>query len=350
MISVISRPCRLEAALQAVYTRRLSTPRYQRRPARRQRRPGRALPLLLSGLLLGLLLTWAVVRPALSSDHAAEPPPPPGARSPAPPPVDPALLAARLHAHTRLPGGRAAAYALDLNRGVEAAVAPDEVFPAASLFKLPILVEVLRQQEGGRFRPEDTLTISPHNWADGSGVLQARVGEQITIGELTRLMIEASDNIAALTLLELVGADNVNATMRALGLHHTRVQDRHHPTQGADSDSADHITTARDMGLLLAALAEGRVLSPEGTEHAIELLGAPQSRQWLAEPLPWWAKVAHKWGELPGVRHDAGLVYTPDHRWVVVVLTAGLEDQEAGRAAIRGVSRALFDLLEQGKS
>ena len=74
---------------------------------------------------------------------------------------------------------------LDLEGGGEASRDADRPFPAASLFKLPILVEVLAQQEVHRLDPDQLLEIRAEDWTDGSGVLQARVGDRLTVRELT---------------------------------------------------------------------------------------------------------------------------------------------------------------------
>jgi beta-lactamase class A len=53
--------------------------------------------------------------------------------------------------------------------------------------------------------------------------------------------------------------------------------------------------------------------------------------------------VAHKSGQLPGVRHDAGVVYGPGGPYVVVVLTDDLADQGEAEAFIAGLARDVYD-------
>src|SRR5207248_7139650 len=110
--------------------------------------------------------------------------------------------------------------------------------PAASLFKLPILLEVLAQEDAGRLDADQQETVRPEDWTDGSGVLQARIGDRVSVRELSRLMIAESDNIAALVLLDLVGVGTVNALSEQLGLRVTRVVDHRAGEPG------DHTTSA----------------------------------------------------------------------------------------------------------
>lgn len=248
------------------------------------------------------------------------------------------MLQGRIEQTAALSGGSVAVAVRDLTDGSVAAVNADRTVPAASLFKLPILVEVLKQQRLRRLDPEQKLEILPSHWTDGSGVLQARVGERVSVRELTRLMIQESDNIAALVLLDAVGAENVNATMDSLGLTSTRVRNREQGEAGA------HTTSARDMARLLETAATGQLIDPQTSEEALRLLETRQAQSWLTQSLPWWVKVAHKWGELPGVRNDAGVIYTPDRTFIVVVLANGGSPDGQLRAIVE-TARAAYETL-----
>jgi beta-lactamase class A len=232
-------------------------------------------------------------------------------------------------------GGTVAVSVRELKSGTSASVRGDRQFGAASLFKLPILAEVMKQQRLDRLKPDQKLTVEQKHWTDGSGVLQARIGEQLTVRELTRLMIQESDNIAARVLLDAVDAESVNATMRGIGLSGTRVSDR------ADGESTPHVTTASDMAHLLDLVASGRLVDAETSEQTVKLLELKQANTWLGDELPWWVKVAHKWGDLQPWRHDAGVIYAPDSTLVVVVLTEGLNATE-GRQAISRAAQVVF--------
>jgi len=257
------------------------------------------------------------------------------------PRIDP-VLQTRVAAATSLSRGVAGAVVRSLDDGAEAEVDADRPFPAASLFKLPILVETLRQQREGRLTPDTLLEVTPDTWADGAGVLQARLGDRLPVRELLTLMVRDSDNIAALVLLDAVDVDQVNATMAQMGLTQTRLRDHR------GGDVAPHSTSARDMATLLALMASGRLFDPETSETALQLLELRQANTWLADDLPFWVRVAHKWGDLPEARHDAGIVFTPRGSYVSVVLTQGGAPDET-RRAIAAVSRAGFDRAVTGR-
>ena len=234
--------------------------------------------------------------------------------------------------------GRLAVAAIDLQSGATASIDAQRAFPAASLFKLPILLEVLAEEDAGQLDANRQLEIRAEDWTDGSGVLQARIGDRLSISELSQLMIQQSDNIAALVLLDVVGATSVNAMAQRLGLHETHVVDHRAGEPG------DHTTSAEDMAHLLQELATGEAVNPRVSEQALSLLELKQSVSWLTDDLPFWVKLAHKWGDLPDARNDVGLVFTPRGSFVLAVMTEDSPPDEAAGAIARA-ARLTYEYL-----
>ncbi|MBV9578114.1 MAG: serine hydrolase [Chloroflexi bacterium] len=259
---------------------------------------------------------------------------------PPPPPSYPEVdLQSRLQpVASSLSRGELSMAAIDLQSGATASVDSEHVFPAASLFKLPILMAVLDQEDSGELDPNRMLEIEPDDWTDGSGVLQARVGDRLSVHDLTQLMIQDSDNIAALVLLDVVGTSGANAIAEQLGMPATHVVDHR------AGEAGDHTTSAEDMAHLLFELATGEAVNQQVSEQALSLLEAKQSVSWLGDDLPFWVKVAHKWGDLPGVRHDAGVVFTPRGNFVLAVLTQDASPDEVA-ALIARASKVTYDYL-----
>jgi beta-lactamase class A len=109
--------------------------------------------------------------------------------------------------------------AIHVQSGAELAVNARELFPTASVFKVPVMVDVFRQAEEGRFAITDRLYLEDSHKTLASGVLQTLdAGLTPTIHDLLTLMTIVSDNTATTLLVDLVGVDRINATMTALGL------------------------------------------------------------------------------------------------------------------------------------
>jgi len=258
--------------------------------------------------------------------------------------LDPALL--DLLERQGPPNGIVGLFVRNLTTGAEASINPTRVFPAASLYKLPVLVETIRQIKLGRISADQQIVVQRSQWVGGSGVLQGRVGDSLPVKELLRLMIAESDNIAAMMLMDLTGLNNVNQTMRALGLESTRLLD--YRGQDAYNGVGPYSTSPIDMGLLMDTIGSGRLVDEQTSEEALKLLGVKQTSDLLSESLPFSVKVAHKWGEIPGARHEAGVVFTPRFKYVLVIMTENV-DPNSSPAYIRDLSKAIYNYFDQAQ-
>ena len=122
-----------------------------------------------------------------------------------------AAIAARL-------GGTVGVAARNLASGAEAHVNADDLYPMASCFKVPVMVEVLRQVDAGALRLDDRLTLTEADKSPGSTLIHCHEGLRPSVRDLLYLMITLSDNTATDMLWRLVGLGSVNQTMRRLGL------------------------------------------------------------------------------------------------------------------------------------
>jgi beta-lactamase class A len=98
------------------------------------------------------------------------------------------------------------------------------------------------------------------------------------------------------------------------------------------------------MAHLLVGLESGQVVNQRVSEAALGLLELKQATTWLGDDLPFWVKVAHKWGDLPQARHDVGVVFSPRGSYVVAVLTQDGPPDESARMIAR-TSRMAYDYL-----
>ena len=259
-----------------------------------------------------------------------------------------AALAAAVQKAVDPSNGITGIYVKNLKTGATAATNEDRVFPTASLFKVPILIELLRQESLGMVNMNTPILLQQKYWADGSGVLQAQIGHTFTVEQLVNYMISVSDNTAALALLDLVGTDNVNLTLQANGLQVTRLRIGW-PTKDWGGPAGENTTTPLEMGMLLEELATGKILNQKETQKAIQFLSQKQEASWLPDLIPAGIRVAHKSGELTGVRHDAGIVYASHGAFVAVVLTQDIDDYNKAADTISGVARNAYDYFETGK-
>ncbi|MDE3229848.1 MAG: serine hydrolase [Chloroflexota bacterium] len=221
------------------------------------------------------------------------------------------------------------------------AIRADEVFPAASLAKLPIAIELMRRADLGLFDLRERFDTAEEPRVGGAGVLDMLdPTTRLTLGDLCALMLVVSDNTAANFILDLVGMGEVNETIGRLKTPNTHLA-RHFMDTAARDAGRDNTTSAGDM-LTMMSLIRGNALP--GGRYLRELLLAQQSFSELTEGwLPTTAKLAHKDGTLEGVVHDTGILSGPGGVAMYCVLTAEQPDTPAARAAVGATLRLLWD-------
>ena len=222
----------------------------------------------------------------------------------------------------------------------------DEAVTAASTIKVPILAAALAEVNAGRLdlaRP----SVIPAERAGGSGVLRALPSlPALTLADLLTLMIIVSDNTATNVVIDLVGMERVNEFCTEAGLNGTALR-RKMMDADAKRRGLENRTTARDQATLLDAIAWRSLLPAPLRAFALQALEGQQFNDGLPSLLPDSVIVAHKTGELPGVRHDVGVITGPDGRQAVVAVL--LSDVDAGpsspSATLAGIGLAAWRAL-----
>src|SRR5438270_13287206 len=94
-------------------------------------------------------------------------------------------------------GGTVAVAAHHLPSGARLAQLAEEVFPSASVIKVPILVELFARVAAGSEDLQARVRLREEDKVEGSGVLrELHAGAEFTVEDLARLMIVVSDNTA----------------------------------------------------------------------------------------------------------------------------------------------------------
>ncbi|SEK44441.1 Beta-lactamase enzyme family protein [Chitinophaga rupis] len=105
----------------------------------------------------------------------------------------------------------------------------------------------------------------------------------------------------------------------------------------------NNTTTAYDLMLLFEKIAQGKAVNATASQAMIKILLDQHFNDVIPAHLPPDVKVAHKTGEISGVRHDAGIVFLPDGRkYVLVLLSKQLPDVKAGIQAMANVSALIY--------
>ncbi len=216
--------------------------------------------------------------------------------------------------------GRAGIVIADALTGAGSYSGADVVFPSASLYKLAVMAEAYRRAAEGTLSLDGPITITDDDLtSDG---YDTEAGTVLTIREALERMITVSDNSPALALVRVLDARRINATSVALGMASTRINT---VLPEAERTAPFNTTTARDVATLLSGLARGTVVSPDASQAMLDTLARQRINDRLPAGLPDGTVIAHKTGNLDGISHDAGIVFTPAGPRVVVMLTADFD-------------------------
>jgi beta-lactamase class A len=229
----------------------------------------------------------------------------------------------------------------------------DELVVPASVFKVPVAVELARQAAEGLFDLGARVAVAPgHPTPSPYGLATFRHEVLLSWHDLAILMIGISDNVATDLILGAIGKEAVNETLHRLGLRDTAVpQDCAEllATIGEDLGIAYEDDERALSDLAPEQLSALRALRPEEScrttaAEMSRLLGliwrdeaaAPQAcadvRRWME--LQVWPhrlrsgfpddgiRTGGKTGTLPSVRNEVGVVEYPDGgRYSVAVFT-----------------------------
>lgn len=251
-------------------------------------------------------------------------------------------LANELRELALLAGGRWGIAFQELTTGAAISLGADDVFPGASIAKVGLLVEILRQAETGVLGLDDEITVDVHddeNARLGSGILiHLHRGLKVTLADLCELAINLSDNVASNLLIERVGLDAVNANLATLGLRQTRLNHRFEDFVALRSPGSNPVT-ANELADLFTRLHRHGL---PGSERALGYLRRCSSKTRLPLYLPEEAKTYHKTGTLFGVVHDGGVITSKSGAFVLVCLSAGGSSNIVASQAIARMAQAAW--------
>lgn len=237
----------------------------------------------------------------------------------------------------------------------------DRWFHAASTIKVPVLLAVYDAIEQKRFERfsrvhvrnrfigmADDKPFRVDSARDANSAVHNARGNMMTVEQLAEHMIVTSSNLATNLLLDLVGIDAAQDTLRRL--HLTGIDLR----RGVEDEAAwaagiNNRVTADGLRSALRLIEEREAISTAASDAMLDILHGQKFRSGIPAGLPDDVRVAHKTGEMSTAAHDAGIVYLEDRAPYVVVILTEWEPGVGGRQkAIAAVSRAVYSFMTGG--
>jgi beta-lactamase class A len=293
--------------------------------------------------------------------------------------VSVATIASEIERLADATGGIVGVAATQLGTGRHIGYREEELFPTASVVKLPLLVTLYEDAIAGRIDLSERVTYRDETKVAGSGVLQyLDEGLKPTLRDLAVLMMSVSDNTATDLLFDRVGKTRIEAVMDRLGFPSIRVPfdiremlmelvDMDHSQPGGYEElrrllrisagsggksmipsEADR-TSPADMCRLLERIESRAILDPDACTAILELMKRIQSATRIPGLLPKGTIVAHKTGSYRRLRNDIGIVYAPNGPYAIALFARELpRDNIEDDEALARISLAIYDDFASG--
>ena len=212
------------------------------------------------------------------------------------------------------------------------------------MLKVPLMIAVLKKAESSpgllkrsisfngdkdyntiqNFKPEQTL--SP--------------GGSYTIDELLYRMIVYSDNNASALIEDNFGVSIMNDLYKTAGLEKPL------------PDITKNVLSVQEYSRFFQVLFNASYLNTEMSEKALGYLAESHFEFGLLRAIPPRVMVAHKFGEYADEEehskqlHDCGIVYYPDHPYLLCVMTKGSPFGDTFKT-IREISAAVYQAIDE---
>lgn len=141
---------------------------------------------------------------------------------------------------------------------------PDERRAPASVTKIMTILLIYDAVDDGRIKWDDIVTVSEHAASMGGSQIFLEPMEQQSVHDLTKSIVIASANDAAVAMAEFIGGseesfvDMMNKKAKALGMENTQFKN------ACGLDAEGHFTSARDIALMSGELITKH---PEVTDY-----------------------------------------------------------------------------------
>ncbi|MCQ2557811.1 MAG: class A beta-lactamase-related serine hydrolase [Oscillospiraceae bacterium] len=237
-------------------------------------------------------------------------------------------------------------YYQDLATGSTYEYNADLPLQAASVIKLFVLACTMQQIRDGKITEDTMLPLTKNDRVPGCGALSHLHSlNQVSVGDLCRLMTVISDNTATNLLIDAMGIDCINDYIAFLGCTGTRLRRRLLDAELA-ARGIHNTITAGEVGRLLASIARRELVSPQASDQMLAMLKDQQINHkipFYLFSLPNAPEIAHKTGEDEGITHDCAILY--GSKSYITVFCFNEADVPACERAIAELSLQIWQFL-----
>ncbi len=238
------------------------------------------------------------------------------------------------------PNLQAGIFVWDYQTGNYVDINGEKQFPAASIIKVPILIEMFKRIEAGYLGLYDEFKMTPYYRTGGSGYLQYRPeGAVFEMNTLAGYMIRTSDNTATNMILSAVGgAHEMDMALQNWGFSKTYIKTWLPDLYGTN------VTTPKDMATILFNADNPDFLTLENRSRIVEIMSKVKNTSLLKQGIPDNARLIHKTGDIGEMLGDVGVVTMPDgRRYIITVMVKRNWNDYSARTLINAISSVTYN-------
>lgn len=207
------------------------------------------------------------------------------------------------------------------------------LFPAASLLKLPLTANFYEKMQTGKLDKNEEWILKQSDKQDGNGLLTSMAaGSKIKYSTLAHYCLNLSDNTAFYIINSILGHNNLENIITSYGMDNT-------------SFSKD-TTNVQDIAKFFKDLDKGKLLNEEYKKIFLEDLTNTPFDDFIPAGIPNGIDAPHKVGIEESGISDAGIVYTPDKKILMVFLSKGLDRKTATEKISKMASETYWYLMQ----
>lgn len=231
-------------------------------------------------------------------------------------------------------------FVFDYQTGNYLSINGEKQYSAASIIKVPILLQMFKRIEGGYLDLYEDFKMTSYYRTEGSGYLQYRPeGAVFEMDELAKYMIRTSDNSATNMILSAVGgANEMNVALRNWGFSKTYIKTWLPDLYGTN------VTTPKDMATILYNADNPEFLSLENRSRIVEIMSKVKNTSLLKQGIPDSAQLIHKTGDIGEMLGDVGVVTMPNgRRYIITVFVERKWNDYSARTLINSISSTVYN-------
>lgn len=227
-------------------------------------------------------------------------------------------------------------YAVNLQSGFALENRADEAFALCSTFKTYAAAAILRRVAAGELTLEQTVFVKPDGLLPNSPVTGERLGQQMTLAELSQAALQRSDNLAANLLLETIGGPQaITDFARSIGDDRTRLDRWEIELNSAIPGDPRDTSTPRALAAGYRNLLAGDALPPAQRELLDGWMRANQTSSMRAGLPPGWSTADKTGSGDYATTNDSGVAYGPDGARVLLTIMTRTQSSDPDAEGLR---------------